>query len=160
MANFPPSTKLDTPSEIRRKLRENVTIYDPMGVDEKLDYLLDKVEVISGTTTLFKTYSVFVSQSGTTAPTVVSLLEDTIGSPVWTRVTGGTYLLTKTGAFIANSTKPFKAWGVDKLGNGFEMNWTSVNTLTLYTYASTDLLTPVDDILDNTEINVYVYGSI
>lgn len=153
MRTFPPSSTLDTPSEIRRKLRENVTTYDPMTVDEKLDYLISY-------TPAYKVYSVFVSQSGTTAPVVDSLLEDTIGSLVWGRLTGGTYTLRKTGAFIEKKTKPIKAWGTDKDGNAYEMIWTDVNTLTLKTYASTDLVNPVDGILSETEINVYVYGNV
>lgn len=153
MRTFPPSTKLDTSSELRRKLRENIVTYDPMTVEEKLEYLLSF-------TPQYKTYSVYLTQSGTTAPVVVSLLEDSIGSPVWTRVSGGTYSLTKTGAFIEKKTKPINAWGTDKAGNAYEMIWIDVDTLILKTYASTDLINPVDNILSNTEINIYVYGNI
>lgn len=52
-----------------------------------------------------KEYSVFVTQQGTSAPTVL-IKKNSIGDVVWSRVSIGTYDVTKIGAFVENSTVP------------------------------------------------------
>jgi hypothetical protein len=102
------------------------------------------------------TYKVFLTQSGTTAP-VVTTLVDTIGNTTWTRVTGGTYNLTKTGAFVENKTVPISDTYVDIDGNVYTIERIDANTMTLKTYASTDLVNPADGVLTNQYLNIDIY---
>ena len=51
----------------------------------------------------YKVYAALITQSGTSAPTV-TVLENTIGTIVWTRTAAGNYSGTLTGAFTASKT--------------------------------------------------------
>jgi hypothetical protein len=51
----------------------------------------------------YKKYVALITQTSTSAPTVIEL-ENTIGPIVWTRATTGSYQGTLTGAFTANKT--------------------------------------------------------
>ena len=101
-------------------------------------------------------YRVFLTQSGTTAPIAITLI-DTISGLTWNRISGGTYTLTKTNAFIENKTVPVSDNYTDINGNYYTIERTNVNTITLKTYASTDLENPVDDILNNQYLNIEIY---
>lgn len=115
---------------------------------------------ISGLTTIENnipyTYTVLLNQSGTTAP-IATILLDTISGLTWTRTSGGTYNLTKTGAFTENKTIPISDNYTDINGNYYTIEWIDVNTLTLKTYASTDLENPVDDVLNKQYLNISIF---
>lgn len=53
-----------------------------------------------------KVYKALISQSGTDAPTAI-IIQNTIGSIVWTRSNTGSYLGTLSGAFTENKTLCF-----------------------------------------------------
>lgn len=58
----------------------------------------------------FKGYEFLISQSGTSAPTVIILGYNTVGTIVWTRTTTGVYVGTLVGAFVVNKTWSTSAW--------------------------------------------------
>lgn len=49
-----------------------------------------------------KVYKVLLTQSGTNAPTVTTVFENTVGDVVWTRGDAGLYTGTLSGAFPSN----------------------------------------------------------
>jgi len=105
-----------------------------------------------------KIYTAIISQTGTSAPVVNTLLEDGISSPVWSYSAVGTFLLTKTGAFTVNKTVPSKIdAGYDASGNLFTLERTSVDVMTLKTYAAVDTSTLANGVLVNQFINIEIY---
>lgn len=118
------------------------------------------IDLVSDLTTIQNntpyTYKLFLTQSGTTAP-IATVLIDTISGTTWTRISAGTYNLIKTGAFIENKTIPVSDNYTDVDGNYYTIERTDINTITLKTYASTDLDNSVDDILNNQYLNIEIY---
>lgn len=109
-------------------------------------------------TKLFNQFTGYFSQTGTNAPTANSILKDSLGTPVWSYSTVGTYLLTKTGAFVANKTVPDKLESyIDNAGNKYTLERTSANVMTLKTYAAADTSVLANGVLSNQFINVEVY---
>jgi len=106
-----------------------------------------------------KKYTVFISQEGTSAPTINSLLKDDIENPVWEYSSVGTFTLTKTGKFITNKTVPGanKESYTDNVGNLMTMEWTSENVMTLKTYAAADTTVLANSVLVNQYINIEIY---
>lgn len=102
-------------------------------------------------------YTCTLTQVGEADP-VASVLEDTIGSPVWARTDVGTYTLTKTGAFIVGKSVPKKEEQYyDKDLNRFTLTPTSIDAYTLKTYAAVDDQTLADGVLVDQYINIEVY---
>ena len=100
-------------------------------------------------------YSLFVSQTSTDAPTILSLL-NTLGVVALTRSAVGIYTFLSNSLFTENKTIPNKInTTYDSAGNKITIEWTSATTLTLKTYNDVDVLT--DGILDEQEINIKVY---
>lgn len=108
--------------------------------------------------TASKYYTAFISQTGTNAPVVTSVLKDTVGSHAWARTAVGTYTLTKVGAFTSGKTVPIDDNYVDQTGNLFKLNRTSVDVMTLLTYAAADTAVLADDVLSNRYINIEIYA--
>jgi len=150
MTKFPNSTTSNSPFDIKRALKDNVSVNDPMTTDEKLDYLLSEI-------TKFGRYLGYLTQSGTDAPVLNIELENTIGEITIERTNGGTYTFNSDGLFTVNKTIPIKENFTDDDGNQLELSWLSSSVLELKTYASTDLLSPADNILNNQLINIIVY---
>lgn len=100
----------------------------------------------------YKVYSALLSQSGTSAPTA-TVLENTIGSLVWSRTSTGYYKATLTGAFTLNKTLVFV--GADDPENSYGSRRIDANELLLKTTDSTN--TFADDILYFTSIEIRVY---
>jgi hypothetical protein len=100
----------------------------------------------------YKDYSILISQSSTSAPTIIALGNNEIGSIVWTRASAGTFIGTLSGAFTADKTK-LKIF--PKVYNHFfEFERASVNAITLIT--KTGGVT-TDGLLDNVTLEVQVY---
>ena len=104
-----------------------------------------------------KYYTVFLSQTGTNAPTA-TVLKDDLAVPVWAYSAVGTYTLTKTGAFTVNKTVPTKLESyIDNDGNKYTLERTSADIMTLKTYAAVDNTVLANGVLLNQYINIEVY---
>jgi len=88
--------------------------------------------VASGTTPTTWTNSSILVSVGISAPAVTLLTNGLSGAIVWTYSAVGTYIGTLTGAFTENKTVfSYPPLGDDK---SVEVEWTSVNVITLKTY--------------------------
>lgn len=95
----------------------------------------------------YKVYSALISQTGTDAPTVI-VLENSIGSIVWTRTSLGLYTGTLTGAFTVDKTMCFI---------------TPPNTITAFTMIQNTVNTVIistqdDSVLIKSSIEIRVYN--
>jgi len=104
----------------------------------------------------YKVYTALLTQTGSGAPTV-TVLENTIGDIVWTRLSAGLYNGTLTGAFLASKTAVYLTNGGNIATPAiFNIYADTVNTISLKSIAS--LSGMVADSLVNTatlEIRVY-----
>jgi len=102
----------------------------------------------------YQRYIALISQTSTSAPTVIEL-ENTIGPIIWTRKTTGQYTGTLSGAFTANKTY---ATISNSLANGIVMITTTANDIDIIT---TNLQNPTaskhDSHLSNNTIEIRVY---
>ncbi len=98
----------------------------------------------------------FLTQTSTNAPSFTSIKDTLLGT--WARTGVGTYTLTKTGAFTTNKTVPVDDVYTDQSGNLYKINRTSVDVITLLTYAAADTTTLADAVLSNRYINIEVYS--
>jgi len=69
-------------------------------INEIIDYLNGDGKSGDGS---YKSYVALLTQSGTSAPTV-TILENTLGTIVWTRLSAGNYYGTLSDAFVAGKT--------------------------------------------------------
>jgi len=100
----------------------------------------------------YKRYIALISQTGILDP-VATVLENTIGDIVWTRIGVGEYLGTLTGAF-STQDKVYCISG----NNDFDstsLKWNSVNDVVLWSFDNTH--TPIDAALNYTTIEIRVY---
>ncbi len=98
----------------------------------------------------------FLTQSGTDNPVFASITNTLDGA--WARTGVGTYTLTKTGIFVENKTIPNDDVYTDQSGNLFKINRTSIDVMTLLTYAAADTAILADSVLSNRFINIEVYS--
>jgi len=105
----------------------------------------------------YKYYTVFMSQSGTDAPTVRDI-DNTIGRVLLARTGIGTYTLTKTNAFTLNKTVPKKDSYIDTDGNKMTLEHTDINTMTLKTYAAVDDTVLADSVLSDQYLTIQVFN--
>lgn len=125
---------------------------------DRLNSITDTDGQISSSvsTSLYKIYSALLTQSGTAAP-VVTVLENTIGTIVWTRSSGGIYVATLTSAFTDSKTQLFYGTGIGfTLCQFFRTSGDETNSLTLISFD--DSITPTDNSLLNTSIQIKVYN--
>lgn len=101
-------------------------------------------------------YSCFLFQEGANNPTAV-VLEDTIGDLVWTRLSAGTYSLTKTNGFPSFKTVPYRDNYSDNDGNLIKLETISNSELRVMTYDKDNIDTLSDGILQNQYFNIEVY---
>ncbi len=99
----------------------------------------------------YKTYVALLNQDATAAPTA-NVLQNTIGTIVWTRTGAGDYLGTLTGAFPQYKTWVVLATYIDTFSDVF---WLSANTLQLKTNNSANVGT--DSLLMKRSIEIRVY---
>ncbi len=112
-------------------------------------------------------YTFLMNQSGTNAP-VPTILQNTIGTIVWTRDSAGVFTGTLSGAFTANKTF-LPQYGESSLydveliygddgtssGRGVSFMRNDANTVKLFTLASIETFD--DDILVNYPLEIRVY---
>jgi len=98
----------------------------------------------------------FLTQTSTNAPVLTAITDTLAGT--WARTAVGTYTLTKTGAFTLNKTVPIDDVYTDQVGNLFKINRTSIDVLTLLTYATADTTVLADGVLSDRFINIEVYN--
>jgi len=142
----------------------NVNPLDVRGLNERFRLLFKEVCYLKangggggGVTLPYKSYVGFLTQSGTSAPTI-TILEDTITGIVIARTGVGTYTFTKSGAFTLDKTIPIDDVYTDQQGNLYKITKTSTSVLTLITYSYTNTFTPADSVLNNRYINIQVYN--
>jgi cobalamin biosynthesis Co2+ chelatase CbiK len=104
-----------------------------------------------------KRYHVFLSQVGTNAPTA-TILSDSI-TPVLAYSAVGTYTVTKVGAFVSGKTTPNAAGAVyiDMAENKITAEWTSVDVITIKTYAEVDTTVLANDVLSEIDFNIEIF---
>ena len=107
----------------------------------------------TSTTLGYKVYTALLNQSGTSAPTA-TVVDNTIGSIVWTRTGVGTYEGTLANAFTTNKTIYFISAGAEQAY--YTIQLTSVNKITLLTYDVPSSIS--DNDLVNTSIEIRVYN--
>jgi len=98
----------------------------------------------------------FLNQTGTNNPILTAITDTLAGT--WARTGVGTYTLTKVGAFTANKTVPIDDIYTDQAGNLFKINRTSVDVITLLTYAVANTTVLADGVLVDRFINIEVYN--
>jgi hypothetical protein len=105
----------------------------------------------------YGSYSAVLSQSGTSAPTVLQVNENTLGGTVvWTRSTTGIYIGTLSGAFPTdNKTMRFVGGARASVTDIVVAGWNNGNSISLLTYGSTG--TAKDGVLGQTHLKVEVY---
>lgn len=105
-----------------------------------------------------KKYVCFLSQSGTDAP-VPTVIYDTITGIAWARTGVGTYTATKSGAFTLGKTTPNASGATtsDISGNKITAEQTSVNVITVKTYAAADTTVLADGVLNSQEFQIKIY---
>lgn len=100
----------------------------------------------------YKKYIATVSQTGTNDPTV-TVLENTIGDIVWTRITDGSYLATLVGAF-PDADRTYLIVGKSNQ-NFFDLY--RANSDELYLLSADPLNILSDNLLINTTIEIRIY---
>lgn len=104
-----------------------------------------------------KTYSALITQTSTTAPTVI-VLQNTLGADiVWTRTNVGAYLATCTGKFTEDKT----TWqimmpNIFNEGANFAEN-AYPDSINLFTYSNVETGTLSDGIITKIPITIKVY---
>ena len=123
---------------------------------DDIDRVITKVNEIIDISTS-KVYHVFLTQAGTAAPTS-SVLIDTI-APTIAYSAVGTYTFTKAGAFTSGKTTPGATIvsAIDDAGNKLTAQWTSVDVITLKTYAAVDTAVLANDVLSGHEFQINIY---
>ena len=107
----------------------------------------------------YKVYTALLSQTGTSAPTAI-VLENTFGGTVvWTRISKGQYIGTLTGAFTLNKTIVFATTGFNDYvsTNAYSVD---VNSVSIDTFSTNDLLSEIDDAMYKTSFEIRVYNFI
>lgn len=125
-------------------------------VDRKTEYFsLEDLQDSISSGGDYKVYRAILNQTGTSAP-VATVLENTIGSIVWSRSSQGTYLATLSGAFLANKTY-YPTFGMSDSFNRVYINRISDNAIRVRAI-SEDLTTNLDNELFNFPIEIIVYN--
>lgn len=110
-------------------------------------------------TSTYKVYTALLTQTSNNAP-VATVLENTLGSIIWTRDSDGRYDGTLTGAFVSGKTALFIQDNVTLSSIAVSpadvwIERTDVNTVNVYTMDSSSL---IDDVLNNTTVEIRVYN--
>lgn len=103
----------------------------------------------------YKIYRALITQTSTNAPTVI-VLENTIGSIVWSRNSPGTYSATLVGAFQANKTF-YPTFGTSNSFNRVYTNRLNDDVMSIISI-SEDFTAYLDNELFNYPIEIIVYN--
>ena len=102
----------------------------------------------------YQKYIATISQTGTSDP-AVTILENTIGNIVWTRIAAGQYEGTLTGAFPSADKTYCMISQVNSSQGVYYINWTSANTIQIEWYDFS--FTQLDSVLFYNTIEIRVY---
>lgn len=107
----------------------------------------------------YRSYTALLSQSGTDAPDPI-VLDNTVGSIVWTRNSNGIYSGTLTDAFTSSKTALFIQDNVTLSSIAVSpadvwIERSSSDVVNIYTTNSTSL---IDNVLNNTTVEIRVYN--
>ena len=103
-----------------------------------------------------KVYRATVTQSGASAP-VVTVLENSLGNLVWTRLGVGIYRGTLVNAFVVGAAKCWIMIGSQNTLGFVLVQVTSTDTVSVSTYS--DLLgTAIDTVLTDCPMEIRVYA--
>lgn len=106
----------------------------------------------------YSVYTALLSQTGTSAPVAISVLENTLGGGItWRRNAAGLYVGTFTGIFIDTKTWASISLG-DYLGGGsnsVSLKRSGNNTMFLFTNRGT---AGADNILNNASVEIRIYN--
>lgn len=131
-------------------------------VDEvnSLQNQIDTIDTaIDSITPTYKIYRALLTQVGTSDPSIV-VLENTIGTIVWTRIANGSYRGTLSGAFLAN--KVFSPGSVlnttvDSSRLILSIDRETNNSVLLTGYDVTNASTNLDGLLENASIEILTF---
>jgi hypothetical protein len=125
-------------------------IQEIKDLKRRFNFLRRSYEEYQEPTNGVKKYRALLSQSSTDAPTVV-ILENTLGTLVWTYAAEGVYHATLTNAFTTNKTFCY----LEPIAGIAAFNKGSNDTLILATYDET--LTPTNALLPAVSLTIEVY---
>lgn len=110
---------------------------------------------VDGLARPYKAYVGIFNQSGTSAPTVATIMENSIGSIVWSRTSAGTYVGTLTGAFTTSKTIAFLT-NTSVTGSTINVKITSssANTIDVVSYING---VAADNACGNMSLEIRVY---
>lgn len=137
------------------KLKDILTSFNIQSdnVEQRVTLLEEDFEGISKS---YETYVALLTQSGTNAP-VATILENTIGDIIWTRVSTGLYKGTLTGAFLATKTAVYLTNGGNIAPPAiFNTYADTVNTITLKSVRA-DTGTVTDSLVNTATLEIRVY---
>jgi hypothetical protein len=123
-------------------------------------YLMADGSVTTTSAPPYSVYKALINQTGTSAPTV-TILENTIGTIVWSRFGTGTYFGTLVGAFPIGRTECICGNSIISATTGMTLARLGDNLINLHTY-NTSTNTNADDVLQfgyqyGTSIEIRVY---
>ncbi|MHC0441003.1 beta strand repeat-containing protein [Flavobacterium sp. 3-210] len=138
-------------NNIKRFAVTNAGIVEANGFSKIGGVYTDFLMADGSTKTGFKAYAGYITQSSTSAPTM-TVMENTIGSIVWTRTGAGVYEGTLSGAFTANKTMVLFNGALGNNGKS-DTQIISTSVIRITTYAG---ITATDSMLTGSlEIRVY-----
>lgn len=116
----------------------------------KINEIIDYLNGNSGDGS-YKVYTALLTQTGTDAPVAIILKNTLNVTPIWSRQNSGNYYFTLAGTFPSIKT------GVLGSKKYINMEISSSDAIVVNTF-DTDDITPMDDILSNTFIEIRVYN--
>lgn len=115
--------------------------------------------VIDNITPSYKIYRALLTQVGTAAPTAV-VLENTVGTIIWTRVANGSYRGTLSGVFLAGkvfSTGSVLNTTIDSSRLILSIDRETDNSILLTGYDVSNLSSNLDGLLENASIEILIF---
>ena len=127
---------------------------DIINIQQDIDNIQEDIAALQPT---YKVYTALLNQTGTSAP-IATILENTLGSIVWSRVSTGLYKAELTGAFTTSKTHLMIGSAAVGLAitNYCEMNLNTVDFINVSTGRVGGSLQ--DALLLNTPIEIRVYN--
>jgi len=105
----------------------------------------------------YKVYTALLSQTGGTAPTSI-VLENTIGSITFNRISPGFYEVLSNNLFVLGQMYLFLGNGNGGISQITENTTSSIHMVTRDITSDTPFIPAVDDLLENTTIEIRIYN--